>query len=95
MQSFVSLAFIIAVSLALMMVCHTVTQQGFPHCWTQETQLTQQQNPALCRRQNAQPNYHHHCMMILEPVVFPEAALLRDYRYRCMNDVATAHSLQE
>jgi hypothetical protein len=71
-------------------------QQGFAHCWMQETQQAGQQAPALYRPQNAQPNHHHHhCTMISEPVVFSEAAYVRDYRYRCMNDVATAHSLQE
>jgi hypothetical protein len=71
MQNVVSLAFITAVCLALMTVCHTVTHQSFAHCWKQETQQTQQQNPALYRRQNAQQNYHHDCTMIPEPVVFP------------------------
>jgi ABC-type nickel/cobalt efflux system permease component RcnA len=70
MQSVVSVAFITAVSLALMTVWHTVVQQGFAHCRMQETQQTQQQAPALYRRQNAQQNHHDHCAMIPEPVVF-------------------------
>jgi hypothetical protein len=95
MQSVVSLAYITAVSLALMTVWRTVMQQGFAHCRMQETQQAWQQAPALYRRQNAQPNHHHHCAMIIEPAVFSQAACVPHYRYRCMNDVATAHSLQE
>jgi hypothetical protein len=70
MQSVVSLAFRTAVSLALMTQCHTVMQEGFVHCRMQETQQARQQAPTLYRRQNAQPNHHHHCTMNPEPFVF-------------------------
>jgi hypothetical protein len=69
-------------------------QQGFARCQMPETQQARQQAPALNRRQNAQLNHHHHCTMIPELAVFSKAAFVRDYRYRCMSDVATAHSLQ-
>jgi hypothetical protein len=70
MQSVTPLAFITAVSLALMTACHTVMQQGFAHCRMQETQKAQQQASALYHHQNAQPSHDHHCIMNPKPAVF-------------------------
>jgi hypothetical protein len=71
MQTVVSLAFITAVLFGFNDGMPYGDATGFRTLLAQETQQTQQQNPALYPRLNAQPNYHHHCTMILEPFVFP------------------------
>jgi hypothetical protein len=56
-------------------------QQGLSQCRTQETQQAQQQARSLYGRKNAHPNPNHHCIMSLEPFVFP--------RRRCYEIIGT------